>query len=198
MPPKRAADYQLDPESHFYKYRDADGKKWWWVCTCSQQCWDGWHYRSLDALKTHQTNRGQRDCCPVDNTFEPPVHHATVVVQVGGIAAKHIDPPVHATCAARAPASHPEPPGNHIGPVEGPGNQQIASGDGGSVSGGDLPLMQGHGHSGSVGLVASDGPPPVDQWLAADGPELIDHNGVLLLLATALGANGPSTRFTAQ
>jgi hypothetical protein len=62
----------LDHENRFYKYRD-ESKVWWWRCTCSAECWEGVQFRSLQGLRTHQTARGTRDCCPVDANFEPSI-----------------------------------------------------------------------------------------------------------------------------
>ena len=74
-----APRHQLNAEEHFYKYRD-DAGTWWWVCTCSQACWDHMHYRSWGALHGHQTASG-RDMCPVDEHFKPPVHSETVSIE---------------------------------------------------------------------------------------------------------------------
>jgi hypothetical protein len=82
MPRTSGPKYQFNTVEHFYKFRDSSNT-WWWRCTCNAECWD-WHFKSLGALQRHQRTGG-RPCCPVDPSYVPDVHPATVYVDEIGL-----------------------------------------------------------------------------------------------------------------
>ena len=177
---QRDPDHQIDSINHIYKYRDDSGT-WWWLCTCSHRCWHHRQYRSLVALRKHQTDNEQRVCCPVDYDFVPPVDPATVSVRINLLpctSGRRNAAPAGQHCTAAQPRFSPPAPHDRDEDINGDGFLELHQAVGGAV----VPLRVGLANREQRYLAQeeADQVPLEEQFMPPDNSAPTEHEGACL------------------